>query len=146
MIQFQWYKFSDLTINQLYEMLALRSDVFVVEQNCVFLDPDGKDFDAIHLLGQEDQSLVAYMRLIPPTEKENFIFFGRIVTRRIARTKGYGNMLMTELLSYCDKYYPNILIKCSAQYYLKKFYEKFGLNALGEPYGEDGILHIAMQK
>ncbi len=146
MINFKWYQFSDLTVNQLYSALMLRSEIFVVEQNCVYLDPDGKDVNALHLLGHEDNTLVAYIRLFPPTDIENFIVFGRIVTRRSSRTKGYGKNLMNELISYCDKHYPGVIIKCSAQYYLKKFYEGFGFETVGEVYQEDGIPHIAMQK
>lgn len=146
MIHFKWYKFSDLTVEQLYTMLAMRSDIFVVEQNCVYLDPDGKDIFAMHLLGQEENSLVAYMRLFPPTDIENFILFGRVLTARSARTKGYGKKMMEELLSYCHKYYPGITIKCSAQFYLKKFYEGFGFKTVSDVYEEDGIPHISMQK
>jgi len=146
MINFKWYTFSDLTVEQLYAVLSMRSDIFVVEQHCVYLDPDGKDIFAIHLLGQENDSLVAYMRLFPPTDIENFIIFGRILTARSSRTKGYGKKLMDELLSYCNKNYPGISIKCSAQHYLKKFYEGFGFKAYGDAYEEDGIPHIAMQR
>jgi ElaA protein len=146
MINFKWYKFSDLTVEQLYTVLSMRSDVFVVEQNCIYLDPDGKDIFALHLLGEEKNSLAAYLRLFPPTDIENFIIFGRILTARSSRTKGYGKKLMEELLRYCNEHYPNTIIKCSAQYYLKKFYEGFGFKTVSEVYDEDGIPHIAMEK
>ncbi len=146
MIHFKWYKFSDLTVDQLYAVLSMRSDIFVVEQNCVYLDPDGKDIFAMHLLGQEKNSLVTYMRLFPPTDIENFIIFGRVLTARSSRTKGYGKKLMEELLSYCNKNYPGIAIKCSAQCYLKKFYEGFGFKTVSDVYEEDGIPHISMEK
>jgi ElaA protein len=146
MIKFKWYKFSELTAEQLYAALSMRSDIFVVEQNCVYLDPDGKDIFAIHLLGLENNSLAAYMRLFPPTDIENFIIFGRVLTARSSRTKGYGKKLMEELLSYCNKNYPGLSIKCSAQHYLKKFYAGFGFKAVSEIYEEDGIPHISMQK
>lgn len=146
MIKLKWYKFSELTVEQLYAALSMRSDIFVVEQNCVYLDPDGKDIFAIHLLGLENNSLVAYMRLFPPTDIENFIIFGRVLTSRSSRTKGYGKELMEELVSYCNKNYPGLSIKCSAQHYLKKFYEGFGFKAISEIYEEDGIPHISMQK
>lgn len=146
MINFKWYKFSELTVEQLYAVLSMRSDIFVVEQNCVYLDPDGKDIFAMHLLGQEKNSLVAYMRLFPPTDIENFIIFGRVLTARSSRTKGYGKKLMEELLSYCNKNYPGITIKCSAQYYLKKFYEGFGFKTVSDVYEEDGIPHTSMEK
>lgn len=146
MVHFTWYQFKELTVEQLYAILSLRSDVFVVEQHCVYLDPDGKDLFALHLMGQEKNSLVAYMRLFPPTDIENFIIFGRIVTARSSRTQGHGKKLMEELLSYCETCYPGVPIKCSAQYYLKKFYESFGFKAVRDVYQEDGIAHIAMER
>ncbi|QLH42931.1 MAG: GNAT family N-acetyltransferase [Coxiellaceae bacterium] len=146
MLNFRWLNFTDLSVPELYAILALRSDVFVVEQSCVYLDPDGKDSYAIHLLGEEAGELVAYLRLFPPTDIENYLVFGRVVTSRAARTKGYGKKMMQELLVYCNKYYPGVEIKCSAQFYLKKFYESFGFQALGEVYDEDGIPHISMRK
>lgn len=146
MINFNWYKFSELTLEQLYAILALRSDVFVVEQRCAYLDPDGKDIFARHLVGKERDVLAAYIRLFPPTTIQNYVLFGRVVTAKSVRTKGYGKKLMQELLSYCDINFPNVSIKCSAQFYLKKFYEGFEFNAYGDIYDEDGIPHIAMQK
>lgn len=146
MLNFNWYKFSELTVEQLYSVLALRSDIFVVEQRCPYLDPDGKDIFALHLLGMQEGSLVAYLRLFPPTDIENYLVFGRIVIAKSARTQGYGKRLMQELLNYCDTHFPNTCIKCSAQHYLKKFYEGFGFKAYGEVYEEDGIPHLAMQR
>ena len=145
MIDFKWYKFSDLSLEQLYAVLSMRSDTFVVEQQCVYLDPDGKDPFALHLLGQEKNSLVAYLRLFTPSDTENFMRFGRILTARSARRKGYGKKLMEELLAYCHQHYSGITIKCSAQLYLKHFYESFGFKAVSDIYDEDGIPHIAMQ-
>ncbi len=130
MINFNWYKFSELTVEKLYAVLALRSDIFVVEQRCPYLDPDGKDIFALHLLGMEKDSLVAYIRLFPPTDIENYIIFGRVVTARSARKKGYGKKLIQELLAYCDAHFPETIIKCSAQYYLKQFYEGFGFKTV----------------
>lgn len=146
MINFNCYKFSELTVEQIYAVLRLRADVFVVEQHCVYLDPDGKDFFALHLLGMENDSLVAYLRLFPPVDIENYVTFGRVVTARTTRNKGYGKKLIQELLTYCDANFPNISIKCSAQHYLQKFYEGFGFKAYGDVYQEDGIPHIAMQR
>lgn len=146
MIKFNWYKFSDLTVNQLYSVLALRSNIFVVEQNCAYLDPDGQDINALHLLGMENDSLVAYLRLFLPNDIESHINFGRVITARSARSKGYGKMLLQEMLDYSNAHFPGVTIKCSAQYYLKKFYEGFGLKAYGEIFKEDGIPHIAMRR
>jgi len=146
MIDFKWIPFSGLTSKQVYEILSLRSQVFVVEQNCVYLDPDGKDFDTLHLLGYDDGLLATYMRLFLPTESNQFIVFGRIVTAPTERMKGYGKRLMQEMLAYCDKHYPDVIIKCSAQYYLKQFYESFEFKTCSDIYDEDGIPHIAMQR
>jgi ElaA protein len=145
MINFNWYKFSELTTKQLYSVLALRCEVFVVEQRCPYLDADGQDIFAYHLLGAEDNMLIAYLRLFPPSDVENYIVFGRVVTARSVRSKGFGKKLIQELLKYCDTNFPNISIKCSAQYYLKKFYNGFGFVMHGDVYEEDGIPHIAMQ-
>lgn len=145
MIQFTWHPFSQLSVNQLYAALKLRSDVFVVEQQCPYLDPDGKDQAALHLLGMENNELVAYIRLFPPKQNETSLVFGRVVTATSARQKGYGKQLVQAMLTYCEQHFPTISITCSAQYYLKKFYESFGFVAEGEVYDEDGIPHIAMR-
>lgn len=143
-MDFQWLTFSGLNTKQLYDILSLRSKVFVVEQNCVFLDADGLDSKAIHLLGIEDNILVGYLRLFPPGNIESALTFGRLVTDKTVRSKGYGRQLIQEMLHYCSLKYPNIAIKCSAQHYLTNFYESFGFKAYGKPYDEDGIIHIAM--
>jgi len=144
MLAFNWYTFSELTVEQLYAALVLRSETFVVEQHCPYLDPDGNDVFARHVLGMEHNALVAYLRLFPPTDIEQYVVFGRVVTARSARTKGFGKQLIQALLTYCDTHFPGIRIQCSAQYYLKKFYEGFGFEAYGDVYEEDGIPHVAM--
>jgi ElaA protein len=146
MITFQWFKFQDLAVKQLYDLLALRASIFVVEQNCPYLDPDGKDERAIHLLGVEDNKLSASLRVIPPSETEKAVVFGRIVTANSARRKGYGKRLMQEMLQYCAVHFPQYTIRCSAQLYLKPFYESFGFKAVSDTYLEDDIPHIAMLK
>lgn len=144
MINFTWRTFSSLTVDKLYEILSLRSSVFVVEQKCVYQDLDGKDQQALHLLGIEDDVLVAYLRLFLPSENNNYLVFGRVVTARVARKKGCGKKLIQTVLNYCDENFPHTKIKCSAQLYLKKFYEAFGFQSAGDVYDEDGILHIQM--
>jgi ElaA protein len=146
MLSFNWYQFSELTVEQLYTVLMLRSDVFIVEQNCVYPDADGKDLFAHHLLVMENNALVAYLRVFPPTDLDRYIVFGRVVTPQSVRTKGYGRKLMQELLNYCEKNYPGMPIKCSAQNYLREFYSSFGFIASGTIYDEDGIPHIAMSR
>ena len=111
----------------------------------MYLDPDGKDFFALHLLGLKQESLIAYARLFPPSDVQSHIVFGRVLTATTARGKGYGKKLLRELLSYCDKHYPGIKICCSAQNHLRHFYEEFGFTAYGKVFIEAGIPHIAMQ-
>lgn len=144
MVKFIWRKFSELTTEELYSALALRADVFVVDQKCPYLDLDGKDIYALHLLGMENNTLVAYIRLFPPSDIQNYVVFGRVVTAKSARGKGHGKRLMQELLAYCKNNFPEITIECSAQLYLKKFYEDFGFKAHGEVYEDVGIPHISM--
>jgi ElaA protein len=146
MTDFKWYKFSELNIDQLYAILVLRSEIFVVEQQCTYLDPDGKDDIALHLLGVENNSLEAYLRLFPPTTSQKNIFFGRVLTAPSARSKGLGKKLISELLKYCENHFQGVTIECSAQLYLKKFYESFGFEVVGEPYDDVGIQHISMRK
>lgn len=144
MIQFQWHSFTELTLTELYTLLAFRSAIFVVEQNCAYLDPDGQDPAALHLLGTENDTLVAYARLFPPTKDKKEIIFGRVATAQSAHGKRYGKLLLQTLLNYCQEKYPNIPIKCSAQVYLQKFYESFGFKTAGDVYDEDGIPHVGM--
>lgn len=146
MIQFKWCYFSNLSLSQLYDILALRAEVFVVEQQCVYQDLDYGDQKAIHLLGYENNDLVAYLRLFPESKEYAYLKFGRVVTSPSKRSNGYGKLLMRELINFCEQTFPQTEIRCSAQYYLKKFYETFGFQAHGEIYDEDGIEHIEMRK
>ncbi len=146
MIHFQVCAFSELSAQQLYEILLLRSQVFVEEQRCTLPDVDGADPEAMHLLGKEAGKLVAYLRIFLPNGSQNKIVFGRVVTAPDARQKGYGKALMQALLDYCAAHYPGVTIKCSAQQYLQKFYEGLGFVAYGELYEEAGIIHIAMER
>jgi ElaA protein len=145
MITFTLKSFQDLSVNELYALLRLRSEVFVVEQNCPYLDIDNADQDALHLLGIVQDNLATYMRLFPPTQTESHVIFGRIVSSPSVRGKGYGKDMMHEAMAYSRKHFPGITVKFSAQLYLKRFYESFGFEAYGEIYEEDGIPHIAMK-
>jgi ElaA protein len=146
MIDFNWYAFSKLTNEQLYAILQLRSDVFVVEQQCNYLDLDGKDQHALHLLGTENNTVSAYLRLFVPTASQPNLIFGRVLTEKSVRTKGFGKKLIAELLHYCKTHFPNVTIECSAQLYLKKFYESFGFESVGKPYEDVGVPHIHMMR
>lgn len=144
-ITFTWKAFHDLTVEQLYALLKLRCEVFIVEQKCVYQDIDGKDRYALHLLGQARDQLVAYMRIFPPSPTEPRLIFGRVVTAPSARGEGLGKAMMKEAIAYFEKYFPGIPIHFSAQLYLQSFYESFGFTAQGNVYDEDGIPHIAMR-
>lgn len=136
--------FDDLSPNQLYQIMRLRSDVFVVEQNCVFLDADNKDQGCLHLMGFYKDELAAYTRLVPPGYIYNEASIGRVVTSKIVRGKGTGFELMEKSIELCRKNFHTETIKIGAQYYLKKFYESFGFKQISDIYLEDGIEHFYM--
>ncbi|MHA4845562.1 GNAT family N-acetyltransferase [Flavitalea antarctica] len=137
--------FTRLTVNELYAILRLRSEVFVVEQNCVFQDPDGKDQYAWHLMGfSDDNQLAAYTRLLPAGASYNEASIGRVVTAGFARNSGIGKKLMIESINTIYKLFGKQPIKIGAQLYLKRFYESFGFQQTSEVYLEDGIEHIEM--
>ena len=139
--------FKELATEQLYDLLALRSEVFVVEQNCVFLDIDGLDRQTWHLLGQgDDGRLLAYLRLIPPGLKAPDALIGRVVTAPAARGGGTGRVLMAEALAQCERLWPGHPITLHAQAHLERFYASFGFARVVEQYSEDGILHQEMRK
>lgn len=140
--------FDALTLQQLYAVMALRQEVFVVEQNCPYLDADGKDFNAHHLMGfDEGGALIAYCRLLPPGEAyPGYPSIGRVANTLKVRGKGAGIELMREALAQCSILFGNLPIKISAQSYLIRFYESFGFHTQGESYLEDGIPHMAMIK
>lgn len=127
-------------------MLQLRSEVFVVEQACVFLDADDKDFASYHLLGRNNNKLVAYTRLVPPGLAYTEPSIGRVVTSPSARGSGAGKELMQQSIHHLYQLFGVQPIKIGAQLYLKKFYEGFGFQQTGEGYLEDGIPHIHMIK
>jgi ElaA protein len=145
-IEWRLIKFPDLTPYELYDALRLRSEVFVVEQNCVFLDQDSMDEHCYHLSGYNNEQLVAYSRIVPPgiIYKESSI--GRVVTSLLMRKTGIGKELMHRAIKAIYDIYGNSPIKIGAQLYLKSFYESFGFMQASDVYLEDGIKHIYMQK
>ena len=144
MITWLFKKFDDLDPNELYAILQLRNEVFVVEQNCVFQDADNKDQAAYHLMGWDNEKLIAYTRIIPPGVVYEFPSIGRVVTSPSARGNGIGKILMEGSMEAVKKLFGDGPIKLGAQLYLKKFYESFGFVQSGELYLEDGIEHIEM--
>ena len=136
--------FDDLTPAELYDIIQLRNDVFVVEQQCIFQDADGVDKKCFHLSGYEGNTLAAYTRLIAPGITYTEASIGRVASARAYRGKGIGLQLMRQSVQFCRQLFGNVPIKIGAQLYLKKFYEQFGFSAIGEVYLEDNIPHIHM--
>ena len=143
-IQWQCLPYSDLTLTQLYQLLQLRAEVFIVEQDCAFQDIDGLDPSALHLLGNTDGPLLAYARLLPPGVLYKEPSIGRVVTSPSIRGRKLGKLLMQESLTRCHAEWPNHGIRISAQQHLEDFYTHFGFKKVSEAYMEDGILHIEM--
>jgi ElaA protein len=137
-------KFTAFTSEELYMLLRLRSEVFVVEQNCVFLDMDNKDQYCDHLMGWSDNILVGYSRIVPAGISYVETSIGRIVTSPAARGKGIGRELLRQSIDTLYILHGKRVIRIGAQYYLKKFYESFDFVQKGEIYLEDGIKHIEM--
>lgn len=145
-VTFQCLPFGSLSLRQLYDVLALRIDVFIVEQNCPFHDADRKDFVAHHCLGyDQDGDLVAYTRLFDLNLSfEGYTSIGRVATSNKVRGQGIGQKLLAYSLEQCEQLYGRQPIKIGAQKYLLKFYESFGFQSTGEDYLEDGIPHAIM--
>lgn len=143
MIKTVWKPFDSLTPLELYQLIQLRIDVFIVEQTCLYQELDNKDQQANHLLLYENENLVGSARLLFDIEK-NANSFGRLATARSVRGQGLGKAMMQEIMRYFQKHHPDDAIKISAQCYLKTFYQHFGFIPKGEPYKEDGLPHILM--
>lgn len=139
-------QYQDLTTNQLYQLLRLRAEVFVVEQDCVYQDLDDKDQNAIHLLGlTEDGRLAAYTRILAKgISYADYASIGRVITAPFARGKGIGRPLMRESLRVLFEHYGEQTVKISAQAHLGAYYSSVGFEGIGEIYDEDGIPHRAM--
>ena len=137
--------FTELSSEEHYELLALRQAVFVVEQNCPYLDADGNDQQALHCLGHQQGKLVAYTRLLPQgLAYEHYAAIGRVVTSPDVRGEGAGKEIMRYSIQQVQKRFPGQAIKISAQSHLNNFYDQLGFIATGEEYLEDGIPHQAM--
>ncbi|HBO30492.1 MAG TPA: GNAT family N-acetyltransferase [Leeuwenhoekiella sp.] len=138
--------FNELTLNSLYEVLQLRAEVFVVEQNCPYQDVDGKDQKAMHILGYHKEQLVAYTRVFKPGYYFDNASIGRVVVKENARQYGFGKDIMKASIAFIEDTLDLSTIELSAQTYLKKFYNDLGFKEIGEGYLEDDIPHIRMIK
>ncbi len=144
-IEWKFKSFVDLTIDELYTILAERQAIFVVEQNCPFQEADYLDQQSWHLMGFLDSQLVAYARIVFPGARFNGPSIGRIITTSKVRGTGIGKLLLKEAIRQTEKLYPGMDIHLSAQQHLEAFYEIFGFEQYSEPYDEDGIMHIDMK-
>jgi ElaA protein len=144
-IKWRLLSYSALSLDDLYALLALRQEVFVVEQDCPYQDLDGKDFHAFHLMGVGHDRLLAYARILPPgTSYPADCSIGRVITRADVRGKGLGLEVMRLSIAHCVRLFGHIPIRISAQSYLEQFYAGLGFQKTGKEYLEDGIPHMEM--
>lgn len=147
-IEWKISPFESLSTEELYAILKLRQQVFIVEQHCAYQDCDGRDKNAHHLGGWLDTENgaepIAYLRIIPPPKEGQFLLIGRVVTHPDFRGRGLGKEIMTKCLHGIEERYPKSPVRISAQSYLINFYENFGFRTSSDEYLEDGILHIEM--
>jgi ElaA protein len=136
--------FQELTPHVLYEILRLRSEVFVLEQQCLYQDIDRLDYQSFHLCGYAGNVLVAYARILPAGVAYPEVSIGRVITSPAHRRNGFGILLMQQALLQINQMYGAVPVKIGAQQYLKRFYESFGFEDLNQPYMEDGIPHMYM--
>ena len=144
MLKTEVKKFTELSLQELYRILQLRSEVFVVEQDCVYQDIDGKDESALHVLGFKDEKIIAYTRIFKPGDYFKQASIGRVVVAKNERAFKYGYDIMKVSIEAIETYFKEEKIKISAQAHLKSFYNNCGFIEVGEVYKEDGIPHVAM--
>lgn len=147
-MSFVWHfkKFDELTSQELYKILQLRVEVFVVEQNCLYNECDGKDTKCDHLWCEQDGKILAYCRIVPPGVSYTEPSIGRVVSHPEFRHMKLGYELMRHSIQIIQNHFPNQCIRISAQSYLKLFYEKFGFQQVSEEYLEDNLPHMEMLK
>lgn len=136
--------FADLSPYELYDIIRLRNEVFVVEQNCIFQDADNKDQYCHHLMVWDNKKLVAYARLLPQGLAYEEMSIGRVISSPVYRGTGAGKLLITQAIDACKELFGEGSIRIGAQLYLTKFYSSFGFEETGEVYLEDGIKHREM--
>jgi len=144
MIEWQWCRLADLSARQLYAVLATRAEIFVVEQNCIYLDPDGRDVGAMHLIAWSGTEVAAYARILDPGAAFAEPSIGRVLTAKAFRGSGLGRELFAKSIAHAEALYPGQDIRIGAQSHLERFYASFGFVKASEEYIEDGIPHIEM--
>lgn len=137
-------KFNELTLDELYEILKLRSEVFVVEQKCIYNDIDGKDLTSSHIMIKENGKIKAYLRALQPGVSYEDASLGRVLVSPDARGKGYAKVIVTKGVEYILNNFNTTKITIGAQEYLKNFYSEIGFKPISEVYDEDGIPHLDM--
>ncbi|GHE23197.1 GNAT family N-acetyltransferase [Sphingobacterium griseoflavum] len=147
-MEIQWVvkPFAELSGLQLYQILQLRIDVFMLEQDCLYRECDDKDLASLHLFGTHNQQIVAYARLLPAGISYSDLSIGRVVVRADYRKYRIGKELMNHAIAYWKSVEPSTPIRISGQLYLQKFYEDLGFEKVSEVYLEDNIPHIEMLK
>ena len=143
-LEFKWSRLESFTASELYEVIKARESVFVVEQHCPYQETDELDPYAWHLSALVNGELAAYARVVDPGIDNRQPSIGRVMTLKKFRGQKIGRTLMEEALKFTEQKYPGKDIKISAQVYLQKFYGALGFHSSGEPYDEDGILHVDM--
>lgn len=137
-------KFSDLTIDQLYEIFKIRAEIFVVEQNCAYQDVDSRDKGAYHLFLENNNEIIAYLRILPKGISYEEVSIGRVLTKESYRKRGLSRDLMDKAIAFVIDTLGEKEIRISAQVYLQEFYKSFGFKTVSDIYLEDGIEHIEM--
>jgi ElaA protein len=143
-MHYQVQAFSELINHQVYRMLQLRSEVFVVEQTCIYQDMDNQDLEALHVLGIENERICAYARILTQSEEPNEVSIGRVIVATSHRGTGEGHRLMTYCMTYVKQNFNDPQVRISAQAHLVDFYTAHGFTSTGNHYLEDGIPHCAM--
>jgi ElaA protein len=148
MIQWNDLHHSQLTVQQLYALLQLRCEVFVVEQTCAYQDVDGDDLvgENRHILGWRDGELVAYARILKSDAEFEPVVIGRVIVSHAVRGEKLGVKLMEQTLASCEQYWPQKALYLGAQAHLQPFYARFGFSPVTDVYDEDGIPHIGMAR
>ena len=144
MITWQWCRLDELTSTQSYRLFAVRSAVFVMEQNCVYQDMDGLDIEALHLIGWSGSEVAACLRLLAPGTKYAEASIGRVLTAAAFRGTGIGRDMLALAIQRIDREYPSQPTRIGAQAHLQKFYGEFGFQTISDTFLEDGIPHVEM--
>lgn len=144
-LNWKWRTLEEMRPDLLYDLMAFRESVFVVEQNCVYQEMDGLDKTAMHLFALDAREIVACLRVLPPTTSNSRVQIGRVAVARGWRNRGLGASMMRKAIDKVQSEYPASAVFLNAQTYLQPFYESLGFTVCGDEFLEDGIPHIPME-